>query len=47
LELTTDSYFIEVTAEKDFVTHGEGVSLMPMRNPHEASGRVGVDRGQG
>jgi hypothetical protein len=33
-----DLCIIEVTPEKDSVTYGVGVSLMPMRNPHEVSG---------
>ena len=34
---------IEVTPEKDFITYGVGVSLMDMRDPDKATGRVPVD----
>ena len=38
----TDSCLIEVTPEKDFVTYGIGVSLLQMRDPNLAQGRVSV-----
>lgn len=36
------SCLIEVTPIKDFVTYGVGVSLMQMRDPEQAGGRVPV-----
>ena len=37
-----ESVLIEVTPIKDFVTYGVGVSLMDMRTPEKARGRVAV-----
>lgn len=33
---------IEITREKEFITYGVGVSLMTMRHPSKARGRVPV-----
>ncbi len=34
---------IEITPEKEFITYGMGVSLMDMRDPAKARGRVSVN----
>lgn len=44
-EEVANSCIIEITPEKEFVTYGVGVSLMTMRDPEEASGRVSVNGG--
>lgn len=41
-ELMAESCLIEVTPVKDFITYGVGVSLMQMRDPNLARGRVPV-----
>ncbi len=41
-ERMPDSAVIEITPEKDFITYGVGVSLMEMRDPNKARGRVAV-----
>lgn len=41
-DLMEDSRLIEVTPEKDFLTYGIGTSLMQMRDPEQARGRVAV-----
>lgn len=41
-EMVADSCIIEIAPEKDFITYGVGVSLLTMRNPEEARGRVPV-----
>ena len=41
-EMVSGSCLIEVTPEKEFITYGVGVSLMGMRNPHDARGRAAV-----
>ena len=41
-EMIDGSCLIEVTPEKEFITYGVGVSLMGMRDPHKARGRVAV-----
>jgi hypothetical protein len=40
-----ESCLIEVTPVKDFITYGVGVSLMGMRDPKKARGRVSVGAG--
>jgi len=42
-ELMADSCLIEVTPVKDFITYGVGISLMEMRDPKLARGRVPVN----
>lgn len=42
-EMVADSCIIEIVPQKDFVTYGVGVSLMTMRNPDKARGRVPVN----
>ena len=42
-KMMADSCVIEVTPEKDFVTYGIGISLMQMRFPEKARGRVSVN----
>ncbi len=41
-EFKTESVVIEVTPLKEFITYGVGVSLMDMRDPEKARGRVPV-----
>lgn len=41
-ELVATSCLIEVTPVKEFITYGVGVSLMQMRDPKKARGRVAV-----
>ncbi len=41
-KMEADSCLIEVTPIKDFITYGIGVSLMQMRDPNLARGRVPV-----
>ncbi|MCL4261952.1 MAG: pyridoxamine 5'-phosphate oxidase family protein [Anaerolineae bacterium] len=41
-ELIAESCLLEVTPINDFVTYGIGVSLMKMRDPEQARGRVPV-----
>jgi hypothetical protein len=41
-QLVADSCLIEVTPVKEFITYGVGVSLMTMREPQKARGRVPV-----
>jgi uncharacterized pyridoxamine 5'-phosphate oxidase family protein len=45
-ELMAAACIIEVKPVKDFITYGVGVSLMTMRNPEKARGRVHVGNGQ-
>jgi hypothetical protein len=42
-ERVVASCLIEVTPVKEFITYGVGVSLMEMRDPKKARGRVSVD----
>lgn len=42
-EVRDNSCIIEVTPEKDFITYGVGISLMEMRDPEKARGRVSVN----
>lgn len=41
-QMIADLRIIEVTPEKDFLTYGVGVSLLQMRDPDKARGRVAV-----
>jgi hypothetical protein len=42
-EFVANAALIEVTPEKEFITYGVGVSLMTMRHPEQARGRVPVN----
>ena len=46
-ELVAKSCLIEVMPVKDFITYGVGVSLMEMRDPKKARGRVPVGKTTG